>query len=344
MTRPSVLITGNMGYVGSVLVAHLRRAWPDARLAGYDAGFFSGSLVDAGMLPETQLDAQHFGDIRALPPDLLRGVDVVVHLAAVSNDPMGQRFAPATDAINRAATARLAIAARDAGVARMVFASSCSVYGAASSRPCREGHATRPLTDYARSKLAAEAALSGMERGAMTAVCLRFATACGASPRLRLDLALNEFVASAHATGEIRVLSDGTPWRPLIDVADMALAIEWAALATGLPSFLTVNVGAQAGNHRVAAMAAAVAAQFPDIRVSINAAAPADTRSYRVDFALFRALAPAHQPQISLDRSITNLRAALEAISTPPHRAFARLPALERLVASGRISPLLERN
>ena len=223
-----VLITGNCGYVGSTLVRHLRQVMPAAEIIGYDTGWFAHCLTDARVLPETLLTRQHYGDVRDFPPALLEGVDAVVHLAAVSNDPMGNRFEQVTDEINAQASVRLARLAREAGVRAFVFASSCSIYGFAEGGPRRESDAVNPLTAYARSKVATERALTGMNADGMAVTCLRFATACGMSDRLRLDLVLNDFVAGALATGEITVLSDGTPWRPLIDVSDMARAIEWA--------------------------------------------------------------------------------------------------------------------
>ena len=223
-----VLITGNMGYVGPVVAAHLRRRYPEAELIGYDSGLFGSCLTTNGRAPETTLTAQYFGDVRDLSAGLLRGVDAVVHLAAVSNDPIGNRFEAVTDEINRAASLRTAALAAAAGVRAFVFASSCSVYGAAEGVARRETDALNPLTAYARSKVATEEGLAQMDLNGMTATSLRFATACGMSDRLRLDLVLNDFTACALTAGEITVLSDGTPWRPLIDVRDMALAIEWA--------------------------------------------------------------------------------------------------------------------
>ncbi len=223
-----VLITGNMGYVGPVVVAHLRRVFPEAELTGYDTALFGAQMVGDEPLPERRLSRQVFGDVRDLPPALLEGVDAVVHLSAISNDPMGNLFEVPTESINCAASVRLAGIAQAAGVQHFVFASSCSVYGAADGPARCEGDALNPLTAYARSKIGTEEALMRMEAGAMTITCLRFATACGMSPRLRLDLVLNDFVAAALTTGQVSVLSDGTPWRPLIDVADMARAIEWA--------------------------------------------------------------------------------------------------------------------
>jgi nucleoside-diphosphate-sugar epimerase len=344
-----ILVTGNMGYVGPVVMAHLRATLPRAELVGFDAGFFADCLTTTAGLPETVLDAQHFGDVRDLPASLLRGVDAVVHLAAISNDPMGVRYEAPTAEINAAASLRLAALARDAGVRSFVFASSCSMYGFAEGGPRREGDALNPLTAYARSKVATEEGLHGMDAGGMTVTCLRFATACGMSPRTRLDLVMNDFVACALSSGEITVLSDGTPWRPLIEVRDMARAIEWAigrdAAAGG--RCLSVNVGSDGLTLQVRDVAEAVARAVPGTSVSINAAAPPDKRSYRVDFALFRQLAPQHQPRIGLEDAVTGLRDGLSAIrfSDPRFRdgRLMRLKVLDALRAARRLDAELRR-
>ena len=152
----------------------------------------------------------------------------MVHLSAVSNDPMGNKFEAVTGDINQKASVRIAQLAADRGVKNFVFASSCSMYGYAEGGARKESDPTNPLTAYARSKIGSEKAFAELDLGGMTVTSLRFATACGMSDRLRLDLVLNDFVACAIASGEITVLSDGTPWRPLIDVEDMARAISWA--------------------------------------------------------------------------------------------------------------------
>jgi len=340
-----VLITGNMGYVGPVVVSHLRHRYPTSELIGYDSGLFANCLTTPGPLPETLLTSQHFGDVREIPVSLLQGVDAVVHLAAVSNDPIGNRFEAATDEINRAASVELASRASAAGVRNFVFASSCSVYGFAAGGARREGDALNPLTAYARSKVATEEALTQMDLGGMATTCLRFATACGMSDRLRLDLVLNDFVACAVTSGNITVLSDGSPWRPLIDVRDMALAIDWAINRTPEQGgqVLRLNVGSDDGNRQVRDLAAAVAAVVPGTAVSINTAAPFDSRSYRVDFGLFRDLAPQFQPRVSLQQSIEGLLSGLRAIDfndvnfRDSHKVM-RLKAISDLVSGGRIS------
>lgn len=342
-----ILITGNLGYVGSVLARHLRTVWPAARLVGCDNGYFAHCLTGAACLPECDLDEQHFADVRFLPESVLAGVDAVVLLAAISNDPMGNRFEAVTDEINHKASVEVARRALATGARRIVFASSCSAYGADAGAPRREADPLNPLTAYARSKVAAEAALAALPAGDATITSLRFATACGMSDRLRLDLVLNDFVACAKTSGEITVLSDGTPWRPLIDVHDMARAIEWAltreARAGG--ACLSVNVGADSWNYQVRDLAHAVAAAFPGTRVSINSQAPADRRSYRVDFGLYERLAPDHQPRKTLQESIADLKAGMERanFSDPDFRgsSFMRLKALERHIDQGSLDSRL---
>jgi nucleoside-diphosphate-sugar epimerase len=342
-----VLITGNLGYVGPGVAAHLRRTLPAPYIVGLDSAFFAHVLSNASSFPERMIDEQRIGDVRDLSASDLSGFDAVVHLAAVSNDPMGNRFEAVTHEINCEASIRLAKLADEAKVKRFVFASSCSVYGFAPGAARTESDALNPQTAYARSKVEAERALAGMNRSAMTVTCLRFATACGMSDRLRLDLVLNDFVASSVAQKLIRVLSDGTPWRPLIDVRDMARAVEWALIrqveAGG--SFLSVNAGSEAWNYQVKDLAYAVAKACPDTTVSINQQAQPDTRSYKVDFSLFKALAPGHQPQMTLERSIAALQEGLIGMRfvDPDFRAshFMRLKVLEGHIAAGRLSPSL---
>jgi nucleoside-diphosphate-sugar epimerase len=340
-----ILITGNMGYVGPVLTRFLRTNINGWELIGFDAGFFGHSLTGAEVLPETLLDRQAFGDIRELPPDLLDGVDAVVHLSAVSNDPMGNKFEAVTNEINQGASVRVAELAAARGVKNFVFASSCSMYGYAQGGPRKETDPTNPLTAYARSKIGAEQAFARLGLGTMTVTSLRFATACGMSDRLRLDLVLNDFVACAIASREITVFSDGSPWRPLIDVEDMARAIFWAIARKPENGgrFLAVNAGPDEGNYQVRELAEAVARQTPGTKVSINTNAPPDMRSYRVDFSLFKSLAPEHIPQITLAESIRRLREGLTGMGFADkdfrNSAYMRLKTLERHIAAGRACP-----
>jgi nucleoside-diphosphate-sugar epimerase len=313
----NLLITGNMGYVGPSVVKCMRTSHPEATLIGYDMGYFASQLTRADMLPECHLDRQYFADVRNFPEELLNGVDAIVYLAAISNDPMGNKYEAVTLDINYRSAVTLAIKAKAAGVRSFVFASSCSTYGFAAEQAMTESSPLNPLTAYAKSKVYTERELKHLAGGDFRITCLRFSTACGMSERLRLDLVLNDFVASAVASGKITILSDGTPWRPLIHIKDMARAIDWGVerpLSAGDP-FLVVNVGANGWNYQVRDLAEAVARAIPGTEVSINKDAQPDKRSYRVNFDLFHSLAPKHQPQYDLDRTIQELRDGLEALT-----------------------------
>lgn len=339
-----VLITGNMGYVGPALVRFLKKSDPAVELIGFDTSFFGHSLTGAETLPESLLVRQYLGDVRELPEDLLDGADGVVHLAAISNDPMGKEFERVTSDVNRKASVRLAKLAAQHGVKNFVFASSCSMYGAADGGPRKETDATNPLTAYARSKIGTEDDLRDADLGTMVFTSLRFATACGMSDRLRLDLVLNDFVACAMTSGEITVLSDGTPWRPLIDVEDMARAISWAICRPALNGgqWLAVNAGRSTNNYQVRTLAESVARQIPGTKVSINTDAPPDKRSYQVDFSLFESLAPNHVSQVSLDESIARLRDGLGRMKFADkdfrNSLYMRLNTLRGHIAASRLS------
>lgn len=345
-----ILVTGNMGYVGSCLVRALRREYPDAELIGYDAGFFGQALTGASRLPESHLTRQVFGDVRELPEALLQDVDAVVHLAAISNDPMGREFEEVTGDVNRRASVQIAKSAVRNGVRNFVFASSCSMYGAAEGGPRRESDPTNPLTAYARSKIGTEEDLRTADLGTMVFTSLRFATACGMSDRLRLDLVLNDFTACAKTSGEITVLSDGTPWRPLIDVEDMARAIKWAIQrpASNGGQWLAVNAGSSKSNYQVKDLANAVKRHVPGTRVSINTDAPPDKRSYQVDFSLFESLATGYLPQVDLDTSIERLIAGMERMRFADgdfrNSPFMRLNMLREHLTAGRLDPSLHWN
>lgn len=335
-----ILITGNAGYIGPSVLKHLRQSYPNATLIGLDTGYFAHCLTNADILPECRADIQYFADVRSLCADVLKGVDAIVHLAAISNDPMGKSFEDVTYEINFHASVELARQAKAAGVKRFIFASSCSVYGMADDTPRRETSPLNPLTAYAKSKIATETQLQTLANNDFTVTCLRFATACGMSERLRLDLVVNDFVACAVSAKKITILSDGTPWRPLIHIKDMARAFDWAiARDTSSGKFLAVNVGSDAWNYQVKELAEAVAKIVPDVSISINTDAPQDSRSYRVDFGLYRKLAPRHQPQVDLLTTIRELKAGLEALDFNDSNfrvsKYMRLEVLRGLLQKG---------
>ena len=295
-----------MGYVGPVLVNHLRSVFPESVLVGCDLGWFAHCLTGVSKMPEIALNLQWYRDVRALTIDDLSGFDAVIHLAAISNDPMGKDFEDLTDEINHRASVSLAEKARAAGVRTFVFASSCSVYGAGGDSPRMENDRLNPLTAYAKSKIDTEVGLQKLASDDFNIICLRFATACGYSQRTRLDLVLNDFVATALSCKDVNVLSDGSPWRPLIHVSDMARAMEWA-LTTGGENFITVNAGSDIWNYQVKDLAHAVADKISGVSVRINKNAPADKRSYQVDFSMYKKLAPRHQPLVSLEKAVDSL-------------------------------------
>jgi nucleoside-diphosphate-sugar epimerase len=320
---------------------------PDASLVGFDTGLFAGCLLDPTLWPDRQYDQQRYCDLRDLSEDELCGVDAIVHLAAISNDPMGNTFQRPTEDINFHASLRLARLAKVAGVRRFVFASSCSVYGAGSEAPRTESDTVAPLTAYARSKVALEEGLRSLADDRFQVTCLRFATACGLSPRLRLDLVLNDFVASALTTGKIKVLSDGTPWRPLIHVSDMARAMEWG-LSRGNDcggEFVVVNTGSDAWNFQIRELATAVAEALGSVTVEFNPDAIPDKRSYRVDFGLFSRLAPEFVPVTSLPDAVKSLASWLRSVGFNQMEFregdCIRLKVLARLLERGSIDPQL---
>ncbi|MEQ1844491.1 MAG: NAD(P)-dependent oxidoreductase, partial [Nitrospira sp.] len=280
-----ILITGNMGYVGPMVLRRLRESFPTAEIIGYDAGYFAHCLTGVSRFPESRADVQYFGDIRSIAPEILRGVDAVVHLCAISNDPMGALFEEVTLNINYRASVELAKKAKQAGVKKFVFASSCSVYGFAEGGPRREEDAVNPLTAYAKSKVSTEKELA--------------------------LLASDTFTAK-----RINILSDGTPWRPLIHVKDMARAIDWAVQRDHRDggACLIVNVGSDAWNYQVKDLAAAVAKLVPGVEVSINKDAQPDKRSYRVNFDKFTKLAQGFLPAVDLQGAVVDLRDGLMAM------------------------------
>lgn len=311
-----VLITGNLGYVGSELVKLLRKTYPKAELLGFDIGYFAKQITNKDTSPEIYIDCQYFGDVRHFPEKLLEGVDAVIQLAAISNDPIGNKFEKVTLDVNYQAVIDIAKKAKKMGVKKVVFASSCSVYGFAEEDARTEESSVNPLTAYARSKVLAERDLATLADDKFTVTCLRFATACGMSDRLRLDLVLNDFVAGAVANGEINIMSDGSPWRPLINVRDMGRAIIWGIerKAANGGNYLVINTGSNIWNYQVKELAQAIHGILPETKVSINKDAQPDKRSYKVSFDLFEKMAAGHVPVYDLHQSIKDLVVGLNSI------------------------------
>ena len=341
------LITGNLGYVGPGVIREFRKHYPSCELVGYDIGYFSQYVTNQNSIPDIGLTVQHFGDVRNFPAELLDGVDTVIGLAAISNDPIGNRYESQTNDINCKAIVDIAAKAKSRGVKKFVFASSCSVYGSAEDKPRTEESTLNPLTAYAKSKINAENGLKILADDNFQISCLRFATACGMSDRLRLDLVLNDFVAGAITNKEINILSDGTPWRPLINVLDMARAMRWAHERNGESGgdFVVVNAGSNAWNYQVKELANMVNEILPETKVSINSNAEPDKRSYRVNFDRFEKLAPAHQPQYDLKATVCGLIDGIKQLDfiTGNYRNsnLIRLNVIQNLVKAGALDQSL---
>ncbi len=311
-SRMKVLVTGNLGYIGPYLGKYFKERYENIELVGLDTGFFFNCLTVTDRPVDRYYDVQLYGDVRDITPDFIKGFDAIVNLAAISNDPMGNQFEQVTDEINRAAVLKITHEAAKQGVKAVVFASSCSMYGAASDKSKTELDPTNPLTAYARSKIGVEKGLLDKDLGDTIFTALRFSTACGFTPRTRLDLVLNDFVVSAINYKKITILSDGTPWRPLIHVHDMCRAIDWAIHRNDEHNAIrSVNIGSNKWNYQVKDLARAVAAYAGDVEVSINTSAPPDKRSYQVDFSLFEKIAPQFQPLYTLEDSIKDLFSGL---------------------------------
>lgn len=339
-----ILVTGNLGYVGPSVMRQLRISYPQAELVGMDMGLFAHCLTGVKATPEMVIDKQIYKDVRNVSEADFEGFTTVIHLAAISNDPMGNSFARVTDDINCQSSIQIAKFAKIAGVRNYVFASSCSVYGAASEFAKKEDDALNPLTAYAKSKIDTELGLQELASESFIITCLRFATACGFSDRTRLDLVVNDFVAGAISNGVINILSDGSPWRPLIHISDMARAMDWAVcrkLDNG-GSMLIVNAGSDNWNYQVKELADVVAAEIQGTKIEINVNAPPDKRSYKVDFSKFKELAPQYQPKVSLTDTVRGLRDGLENMGFSDgdfHNSdFMRLNVLNNHIISKRLS------
>jgi nucleoside-diphosphate-sugar epimerase len=306
----NVLVTGHHGYIGSVLAPVLREGGHD--VVGLDTFLYRGCDFgdDSEFSPALELDVRDVG------PSALEGFDAIVHLAALSNDPLGDLDSDWTYAINFHGTVALARAAKEAGVPRFVFASSCSMYGAAAGDEfLGEEAPLRPLTPYAESKVRAEEALQELAGDGFAPVSMRNATAYGVSARLRLDVVLNNLVAWAHTTGAIRLMSDGMSWRPLVHVEDIARATATLLSAPlDLIAGEAFNIGSAEQNYRIRDLADVVQRKLPDCEVTFAGDASPDPRSYRVDFSKFASTFPDCTFEWTADRGAEELARSYESI------------------------------
>lgn len=338
MKAERVLVTGSQGYIGSVLVDHLSRAGYD--VVERDLGLYVNCRYPSGSIDPIGWDVR-----RAEPADF-NGVDAVVHLAALSNDPLGDLDPLLTYSINHHGTVRVAEAAKAAGVSRFIFASSCSLYGAsATDQYLDESAAMAPVTPYAETKVSAEKALSELADDRFSPTYMRNATVYGPSASLRLDIVVNDLCATAAATGEVLLRSDGKAWRPQVHVDDVAQSVQSVLEA---PQELihdeAFNVGRTEDNLRVSDIAELVARATPGgATIKYVDDAGSDPRSYRVSFTKIQSTLPAFRPRWTLERGIRQLLATFQKdhLNTDDFARYRRLHELRRLMSAGALDKTL---
>lgn len=332
-----VLLTGHDGYIGTVMSRFLQDRGHD--VVGLDSGLFEGCDFgdDRCSIPEIRKD------VRDVSRADLEGFEAVVHLAAISNDPLGNLNPQCTYDINHRASVQLARLAKEAGVSRYVYSSSCSVYGAASPDDVlTEEAAFSPVTPYAESKVMVEDELSGLASDSFSPTSMRNATVYGVSPRLRGDLVVNNLVGWAFTTGQVHLKSDGSPWRPLVHVEDLCLAFA-CVLAADREKIhdQAFNVGRDEENYRIGEVASIVEKAVEGSAITFEPGAGPDPRCYRVDFAKIRRVLPEFQPRWTVPRGVEQLLEAYRQIGLTQEDLegdrYLRIKHISRLLEEGRI-------
>jgi nucleoside-diphosphate-sugar epimerase len=335
-----VLLTGADGYIGAIMGPKLIEAGHD--VVGLDTGFYRRGWHYDDHATHPKVVSK---DLRDVTAEDLAGFDAVVHLSELSNDPLGENDPELTMAINHKGSLGLAEAARAAGVKRFVYASSCSTYGAGGDEMRTEESALSPQTAYARCKILVERDVRALRDERFTPTFMRNATAYGASPRQRFDIVLNNLCGFAHTSGEIRMTSDGSPWRPIVHIEDICQAmlcvLDADPEAVAGESF---NVGSDAGNYRIREIAEIVAKTFPGCTLTIGESG-GDTRSYRVSFAKIRKHLPAFETGWDAERGARQLKAVFERIGLTREmfeaQPFTRLKELKHLRDTEQLDPTL---
>src|SRR5438105_10309664 len=329
-----VLITGHNGYIGSVLS-------PMVRAVGHDVVGLDTSLFEGGTFGEDgpQIEAIRM-DLRDVEVSDLRGFDAVMHLAALSNDPVGDLNPQCTYDINHHGSVRLARLAKQAGVKRLIFASSCSLYGVAGDEMLTEQAAMNPITPYGVSKVLFEREVSTLADDDFSPTFLRNATAYGVSPRLRADVVVNNLVGMAFTTGEVLIQSDGTPWRPLVHIEDIARSfIAVLHAPRDLVHNEAFNVGRSEENYRVRELGALVEQVVSGSKVRYAEGGGPDARCYRVDCGKLMRTLPEYRPQWSVRRGMEQLRDAFESNGLTSDELFGdryfRIKRLRTLQSQG---------
>lgn len=303
--RAAILLTGNTGYIGTVMTRYLKTSY---RIVGLDNDLFKNNIFFP-LRPCERPHKQITKDVRHVQEGDLDGIDAVIHLAGLSNDPLGEINPKLTDEINCAATLRLAEIAKRKGVERFIFSSSCSIYGISKEdSSVGENGSVNPLTAYAKAKVDAESALMTLADDNFHPVFMRNATVYGLSPKLRLDLVVNNLAAWAYLTGEITIMSDGTPWRPIIHIQDLCNAFK-AVLDAPIEYIdcQSFNVGLDDENYQVRDIAYKIQKFLPSAKVKILNNTGSDERSYRVDFSKIKKTLPSFTPRWNVEKGIEEM-------------------------------------